>query len=103
METWIEQASLYSVPNHLSNGLQTSFVQSDGDAISVLRMKMLSFHTYLPKPLEQDAEALAGTQSNTLESCSTWCSAPATELSPWAASFQHKFYNTRLLHTHNAS
>ncbi|KAL2291479.1 hypothetical protein FJTKL_12871 [Diaporthe vaccinii] len=39
IEAWIDQAALHSVENHLSNGLQTSFVQEHKDTISVLRMK----------------------------------------------------------------
>lgn len=39
IEAWVDQAALHSVENHLSNGLQTSFVQVHQDTISVLRMK----------------------------------------------------------------
>lgn len=39
IEAWVDQAALHSVENHLSNGLQTSFVQAGQDTISVLRMK----------------------------------------------------------------
>lgn len=39
LEQQVDQAALHSVVNHLSNGLHTSFVQTNQDTISVLRMK----------------------------------------------------------------
>lgn len=39
VKAWINHAALYSVESHFSNGLQTAFVKTDQDTISVLQMK----------------------------------------------------------------